>query len=68
MEITYIHGIDSICANDGELMLSYDNNMIVINTDALYKDLHILIDMVCRENDKQQDIYKQLIKESCKNI
>ena len=66
--ITYIHDIDTISCSDGELHLSSEGTTVVLNTDTLYKDLHILIDMVCKENTKQQDRYKQLIKESCNNI
>ena len=65
---TYIHDIDCISCSDGELYISYEDKVIVFNTSNLYKELHILIDMVCNENDKEQDTIKQLIKESCKNI
>ena len=67
-DITYIHDIDTISCTDGELMISDGRTTVVLNTDTLYRDLYILIDIVCKENTKQQDRYKQLIKESCNNI
>ncbi len=68
MKYKYIHDIDSIACNKGELYLTYDNETLVFNTDTLYKDLHIIINMVCKENKKQQEQTLQDIKESLNNI
>ncbi len=68
MKYKYINDIDSIACNKGELYLTYDNETLVFNTDTLYKDLHIIINMVCKENKKQQEQTLQDIKESLNNI
>ena len=69
METTYIHEIDSIACNNSELYISYNNNnTLVFNTDTLYKDLPTIIDMVCKENNKEQKRIIQLLKTSLNNI
>lgn len=56
MKTTYIHEINTLHASSGELYIGYgdDNNHIVFNTDTLFKDLPSIIEMVCKENQKQQ--------------
>jgi len=61
MNTTYIHEIDSLCASDGELYIGSGDTQIVINTDSLYKDLHIIIDMVIKENDNEQALHKDML-------
>ncbi len=69
MDFKYIHEINSIACNDGELYLSYgDNTTLVFNTDTLYKDLPTIINMVCKENKKEQEQTLQDIKKSLNNI
>ena len=64
METTYIHEINSIACNNGELYLGYDNSTLVFNTDTLFRDLPIIIELVCKENKKEQERIMQQLKES----
>jgi len=68
MKYKYIHDIDSIACNKGELYLTYDNETLVFNTDTLYKDLHIIVDLVIKENDKSQKLYSEQLKETLKQL
>ncbi len=68
MKYKYIHDIDSISCNNGELYLSYNDTALVFNTDTLYKDLHIIVDLVIKENDKSQKIYAEQLKETIKQL
>ena len=63
---TYIHETTTIYCSDGELHIGYNNDIgtLTFNVDTLYKDLHIIIGMVAKENTKQQEMYADLIKES----
>jgi hypothetical protein len=70
MKTTYIHEINTLHASNGELYIGYgdDNEHIVFNTDTLFKDLHIIIDMVCKENKKEQKRVLKQLKTSLNNI
>jgi hypothetical protein len=69
MKTTYIHEINSIACNNGELYLGYDDNStLVFNTDTLFRDLPIIIDMVCKENKKEQKRIVKQLKISLNNI
>ena len=68
METTYIHEIDSIACNNGELYLSKGGTTVVFNTDALYRDLPTIIEMVCKENKKEQERILHQLKISLNNI
>ena len=68
MKTTYIHEINSIACNNGELYLGYDNSTLIFNTDTLFKDLHIIIDMVSKENKKEQKRILKQLKTSLNNI
>jgi hypothetical protein len=55
--------------NDGELHVGYnDDKWLVWNTDDLFKDLATIICQVVKENDKMQEMYLDLIKDSLKEI
>lgn len=68
MKYKYINEIDSIACNNGELYLSYDNTTLIFNTDSLYKDLHIIVDLVIKENSKSQKLYAEQLKETLKQL
>ncbi len=70
METTYIHEINSLQASNGELYIGYgDNNEhLVFNTDTLFRDLPTIIDMVCKENKKEQERILHQLKVSLNNI
>ncbi len=68
MERTYIHEIDTLHASDGDLYISYNNNTLVFNTDTLFRDLPTIIDMVCKENKKEQERILHQLKVSLNNI
>ena len=69
METTYIHEISTIHASNGELYIGYgDNNHIVFNTDTLFKDLPSIVEMVCKENKKEQERIIHQLKISLNNI
>ena len=69
-ETTYIHEINTLHASNGELYIGYgdDNEHIVFNTDTLFKDLPSIIEMVCKENNKEQQRIIQQLKTSLNNI
>ena len=66
MDTTYIQEINTLHASNGELYIGYgdDNEHIVFNTDTLFKDLPSIIEMVCKENKKEQERIMQQLKES----
>lgn len=70
METTYIHEINTLHASNGELYIGYgdDNNHIVFNADTLFKDLPSIIEMVCKENKKEQERIVHQLKISLNNI
>ncbi len=68
MESKYIHEINSIACSNGELYLSYDNTTLVFNTDTLYKDLPTIIEMVCKENKKEQERILHQLKTSLNDL
>ena len=56
MKTEYIHEINTIQASDGELYIGYDNDKtLVFNIDTLFKDLPYIVDLVCKENKKEQE-------------
>jgi hypothetical protein len=68
MKTTYIHEINSIACSNGELYLSSNKTTLIFNTDSLYKDLHIIVDLVIKENSKSQKIYAEQLKETLKQL
>jgi hypothetical protein len=66
MDNKYIHEIETISCSNGELCLSYDDTTLIFNTDSLYKDLYIIIDLVVKENSKSQKRYSEQLKETLK--
>lgn len=67
---TYINEINTLHASNGELYLGYgnDNDHIIINTDTLFRDLPTIIEMVCKENKKEQERIIHQLKISLNNI
>jgi len=70
MNTTYIHEINTLHASNGELYIGYgdNNNHIVFNTDTLFRDLPNIIEMVCKENKKEQERIIHQLKISLNNI
>ncbi len=68
MKYKYINEINSIACNNGELYLSNNKTTLVFNTDTLYKDLHIIVDLVIKENDKSQKLYAEQLKETLNQL
>ena len=68
MATIYIHEIDSIACNNSELYLSNNNNTVVFNTATLFRDLPTIIEMVCKENKKEQERILHQLKISLNNI
>jgi len=67
LRYTYIHETHEISAYDGELHVGFgDDKWLVWNIDTLYKDLASIVSMVNRENDKQQNMYGDLLRDSLK--
>jgi len=70
MDTTYIHEINTLHASNGELYIGYgdNNNHIVFNIDTLFRDLPNIIEMVCKENKKEQERIIHQLKISLNNI
>lgn len=70
MKTTYIHEINTLHASNGELYIGYgdDNEHLVFNTDTLFRDLPIIVELACKENKKEQQRILQQLKESTNNI
>ena len=68
MKYKYINEIDSIACSNGELYLSSNKTTLIFNTDSLYKDLHIIVDLVIKENSKSQKLYSEQLKETLKQL
>jgi len=72
MKHTYIHETHTLYCLEGELHIEYgdtDNpSTLVINCEQLYKDLPYIITQVIKEQDKTHKMYKDLIKQSLKDI
>tara|TARA_R110000796_G_scaffold245401_1_gene369582 strand:- start:34 stop:321 length:288 start_codon:yes stop_codon:yes gene_type:complete len=70
---TYIHETNHLYCENGEMYIGYgnvgeDEKWVVYNTDQLFKDLPFIINQVVKENDKQQKMYLDSIKDSLKEI
>ena len=70
---TYIYETNHLQCSDGELHIGFgeygeNERWLVWNTDSLFKDLPFIISQVIKENNKQQKIYLDSIKDSLKQI
>ena len=63
---TYVGETQTLYCNDGELYVYYDNEekTLVMDIDQLYKDLPFIINQVCKEQKKMQQMHLKLIKEA----
>ena len=68
MKYKYINEIESIACENGELYLSNNKTTLIFNTDSLYKDLPLIIDLVVKENSKSQKLYNEQLKETLKQL
>jgi hypothetical protein len=60
---TYIGETDSLHCLDGELYIGYDDNKtLVMEVDQLFRDLPSIINMVCKEQKKMQEMHLKIIK------
>ena len=72
-ENTYIYETNHLQCSDGELHIGFgdvgeNERWLVWNIDSLFKDLPFIISQVVKENDKQQNMYLDSIKDSLKEI
>jgi hypothetical protein len=71
-EYTYVHEITAMYCADGELHLEYGNSedwkWVVLNVDALYNDLPMIIEQVITEQRNNQIMILDEIKESIKQL
>lgn len=63
---TYVGETQTLYCNDGELYIYYDNEekTLVMDIDQLYKDLPFIINQVCKEQKKMQEMHLEMIKEA----
>ena len=66
---TYIYDTNHLQCSNGELHIGFgDDKWLVWNINSLYQDLPFIINQVKKENDKQQKMYAEQIKESLKEF
>tara|TARA_R110000796_G_scaffold3030_3_gene11523 strand:- start:1038 stop:1256 length:219 start_codon:yes stop_codon:yes gene_type:complete len=66
---TYVGNIHTLHASDGELYIDYgDGNRLVMCVNQLYGDLPSIIDLVCKEQKKMQEMYLEQIKDSIESL
>ena len=62
---TYIGETDTLHCSDGELYIGYDDNKtLVMEVDQLFRDLPSIINMVCKEQKKMQEMHLKMIKQA----
>tara|TARA_R110000803_G_scaffold35942_1_gene77447 strand:+ start:195 stop:485 length:291 start_codon:yes stop_codon:yes gene_type:complete len=65
---TYIGETDSLHCSDGELYIGYNNFgedcALVMEVNQLFRDLPFIINQVCKEQKKMQQMHLKLIKEA----
>jgi len=68
----YVGETNSLHCSDGELVIHHgdvgNEQVLVINVEELYKDLPFIIEQVCKEQKKMQEMYLEMIKESLNKI
>ena len=68
---TYIYETNTLYCSDGELYIGYghnDDKTLVMNVDQLFRDLPSIINMVTKEQKKQQEMHHKMIKEALDEI
>ena len=65
---TYVGETHQLHCSDGELYIGYDRYgeecTLVMDVNQLYRDLPFIIDQVCKEQKKMQQMHLKLIKEA----
>ena len=62
---TYVGETDTLHCSDGELYIGYDDNKtLVMEVDQLFRDLPSIINMVCKEQKKMQEMHLKMIKQA----
>ena len=65
---TYVGETHQLYCSDGELYIGYDRFgkecTLVMDVNQLYRDLPFIIDQVCKEQKKMQQMHLKLIKEA----
>jgi hypothetical protein len=62
---TYIGETDCLHCSDGEIHIGYDDNKtLVMEVEQLFKDLPFIINQVCKEQKKMQEMHLEMIKEA----
>ena len=68
----YVGETNSLHCSDGELVIHHgdvgNEQVLVINVEELYKDLPFIIEQVCKEQKKMQEMYLEMIKESLNKL
>lgn len=69
---TYVGETNSLSCSDGELYIGYDNwgveSVLVMEVNQLFRDLPFIIEQVCKEQKKMQQMHLKLIKEAKEKI
>lgn len=67
--VTYVGETHSLQCTDGELIIQYGNNkVLVMDADQLYRDLPAIIHLVGKEQKKTQEMYLEQIKDSIESL
>ena len=65
---TYIYETNTLYCSDGELYIGYGHNgeecTLVMDVNQLYRDLPFIIDQVCKEQKKMQEMHLEMIKQA----
>tara|TARA_B110000285_G_scaffold196295_1_gene227176 strand:- start:290 stop:580 length:291 start_codon:yes stop_codon:yes gene_type:complete len=65
---TYVGETIQLHCSDGELYIGYDRFgeecTLVMDVNQLYRDLPFIIDQVCKEQKKMQEMHLKMIKEA----
>jgi hypothetical protein len=68
----YVGETNGLHCSDGELVIHHgdvgNEQVLVINVEELYKDLPFIIEQVCKEQKKMQEMYLEMIKESINKL
>ena len=68
MKYTYIHETETIWAENGEIHLQTENDIIVFNASTLINDLDTITKLVFDEVKKEQKNIKKRIKQTLKDV
>ena len=66
-ENIYVYETNTLHCSEGELHVGFGKDRwLVWNVDSLFKNLPSIVSMVTKENDKQQNMYGDLLRDSLK--